>query len=258
MFRLSSSENFRKWAIPGCLGILLFAIGPSSQAGPPAESSARDSVSIGTPMKGSLKRGQVLPKKGAGYRMLKTAQERRARFGILELVMAVKDAAHKVRRKHKGSILWVGDLSARKGGKIDHHGSHQSGRDVDLIFYMKDRQGKQVSVDQFIPFDKNGFSVDPPMEYRFDAARNWDLVAALIESRHATIQWIFVATHLEKLMLAHAEAKGARASTRRKAKQILHQPGKKAHWDHFHVRVYCPAGDKPSCKEVGPRWAWTR
>jgi len=239
--------------------LLALLLGAGARAGPPAESKAKDgSVSEGTPMDGSLTRGEVLPWKGSGYEMLKASRDRRARFGVSELVALVKEAAHKVRHRFRGSLLRVGDLSTRKGGPIDNHGSHQNGRDVDLLFYTLDRNGVPVSPDSFIPFDVNGYSVDPPMEYRFDTARNWALVEALIRSDRAEVQWIFVAEHLRQLLLDEAVASRAPKTVIGKARQILKQPGKKAHWDHFHVRIYCPADDLPECRDVGPRWAWVR
>lgn len=234
------------------------AAGSASLAGPPVESKSKGSVSEGTPMKGSLSRGEVLPKRGAGYVMMDKTRQRRARFGVSELVHLVKEAAHKVWRRHRGGLLQVGDLSTRKGGPIDNHGSHQSGRDVDLMFYALDRAGKPAVPGDFVPFDANGFSVDPPMEYRFDTARNWALVEALIRSERATVQWIFVADHLKRLLIDRAISRKASPGVIGKARQILRQPGNKAHWDHFHVRIYCPADDRPQCQDVGPRWAWVR
>ena len=254
---LSSS---RKCPICGILFVVVAFLlaASSSRADPPAGSNALDSVSVGLPMNGSLQRGEVLPRKGTGYVLIKSARERKARFGVLELVMLIKDAAYKVSRKHKGSILRVADLSTRKGGKIDHHGSHQNGRDVDFAFFMVDKQGAQAVSDVFVPFDANGYSVDPPMEYRFDTRRNWALAEALIKSRRATVQWIFVADHLKKLLIKYGETHGAKKSVLRMAEQIIHQPSKKAHWDHFHVRIYCPSDDSPECRDVGPRWAWVK
>jgi len=258
MFGFSSSKIVRGPIRTAVASLLISLCAFAAQADPPAESSVPDSVSIGLPMDGSLVRGQVLPKKGSGYRMMRKSADRKARFGVLELVMIIKDAAHKVQQKHRGSVLAVADLSARKGGSMDHHGSHQSGRDVDLAFFMLEGGDPAAAAEEFVPFDTNGYSIDPPMRYRFDVARNWAVVEAFIESSRAEVQWIFVADHLKRMLLAHAEAAGARRSTIQKARQILRQPGKKAHWDHFHVRIYCPDGDAPQCRDVGPKWAWAR
>jgi penicillin-insensitive murein endopeptidase len=180
--------------------------------------------------------------------MQKTLQ-RRARFGTEELVRLVEDAAAAVRRRDRGALLSVADLSQRRGGPFEHHGSHQSGRDVDLAFFMRDSQGKPVDPIDFIAFDRNGFSVDPPMAYRFDVARNWAIVAALLTSERGEVQWIFVAEHLKRLLLERAEASGAEPELVARARKALRQPGAKSHWDHFHVRVRCPAGGGGSCRD---------
>jgi penicillin-insensitive murein endopeptidase len=254
---LGSSHFFKLLPTVAVILAALTIEGPS-QAGPPAASKGLASVSEGTPMKGRLSRGEVLPKKGSGYVMRKVTRERRARFGVSELVHLLQQAAHKVNRRHPGSLLAVGDLSTRKGGPIENHGSHQSGRDADLGFYVLDRAGKPAMPPDYVPFDANGYSVEPPLEYRFDTARNWALVEAMIRSDKAVVQWIFVADHLKQLMIDHARSHKAPTKVIGKALQVLKQPGKKAHWDHFHVRIYCPANDMPACKDVGPRWAWVR
>jgi len=222
------------------------------------EPEPRQSVSVGTPFNGSLIRGEVLPARGSGYRMMQTTRERRARFGVSELVRLVQQSAHRVQRRIPGSMLMVGDLSARRGGPIPHHASHQNGRDVDFAFYMVDRGGAPATAETFVPFDGNGYSVEPPMEYRFDTARNWALVEALLESEAAQVQWIFVADHLRTLLLAHAEESGAGRRALGRARQVLRQPSTRGHWDHFHVRIYCPDGSETRCLDIGPRWAWTR
>lgn len=227
-------------------------------AEPPSESRAQGSLSVGLPMDGSLRRGEVLPRKGRGYELSETTRRRKARFGVHELVMLIKQAAFEVARRHQGSVVVVGDLSSRTGGDIEHHGSHQNGRDVDFLFYLTTRSGKPVVNRTFVAIDPNGFSTDPPMKYRFDAERNWSLVEALLESEHAVVQYIFVSKTIEKLLLDHAEAAGASPRILSMARQVMRQPGGKPHVDHFHVRIYCPDEDRSDCRDVGPRWAWTR
>ena len=228
-------------------------------ANQPPGKKPRDSVSVGTPMKGCLEQGEVLPKKGAGYVLTEEARKRKARFGASELVALIKQAAFKVNRKHRGGLLKVADLSTRKGGRIDHHGSHQNGRDVDFVFYLTDTKGNPVLSHGFVPIDSNGFSTEPPMKYKFDTKRNWALVQALLTSDKAKVQWIFVSDKVKKLLLDYAREKKVSPRIIRMADQVLRQPGKKkAHVDHFHVRIYCPTSDKPKCKDVGPRWAWIK
>jgi murein endopeptidase len=114
---------------------------------------------------------------------------------------------------------------------------------------MRDAAGKPVRPLDFVAFDRNGFSVDPPMAYRFDVARNWAVVAALLTSDRAEVQWIFVAEHLKRLLLEGARAAGARPALVARARQVLRQPGAKSHWDHFHVRVRCPSDGGPACRD---------
>lgn len=240
--------------------ITLFAVLVSSvaHAGPPAESAARESVSIGTAMDGSLENGQVLPKKGSGYRLRGETVARKARFGTAELVGLVEDASHRVAKRYPGSVVVVGDLSGPRGGDLDHHGSHCSGRDADFLFFVRDSKGKSRVNADFVPMDGNGYSTDPPMAMRLDIERNWALIEALLTSKRAAVQWIFVSDKIKDLLLAHAEATGVSVRLLGIAKQMLRQPGFKAHVDHFHVRVFCSAADKPRCVDTGPRWAWVR
>ena len=223
-----------------------------------AASSVTLSLSIGLPHKGALKNGEVLPSRGEGYNLMQTAKERKARFGVSELIQLVKWSTFKVHHRHKGAKIAVGDLSKRTGGKFEHHASHQNGRDVDFAFYVLNKNGKSVSISEMIPFDANGFSIEPPMTYRFDVARNWTLVRELVESNKAQVQWIFVAGHLEELLLNYAKEVKAPKRIIWRAEQMMKQPSKSSHWDHFHVRIYCPANDKPHCRDFGPKWGWLR
>jgi penicillin-insensitive murein endopeptidase len=254
--------NLEMSVCPAKWSLFVIAVGlavprPSS-AGPPAESASRASVSVGTAMGGFLEQGEVLPKKGLGFRIRKETLARKARFGTRELVALVEDAAHRVAKKKPGSAVVVGDLSAPRGGELERHASHRSGRDVDFLFYLTDMKGRPVVNSEFIPVDANGFSTEPPMAFKFDIPRNWALVEALLLSRRATVQWIFVADRLRDLLLAHAQEQGVSPKILEMARQVLRQPGPQTHVDHFHVRIYCSPDHKPRCVDTGPRWAWAR
>jgi murein endopeptidase len=231
-------------------GLAALATAKSASAEPPAGPVEARPASIGAPMDGALSRGAVLPRRGAGFAVMQKTLARRARFGTAELVRLVEDAAAAVRRRERGAPLMVADLSQRRGGPFEHHGSHQSGRDVDFAFFMRDAKGAAAAPADFVAFDRNGYSVDPPMAFRFDAARNWTLVAALLASTKAEIQWIFVADHLKRILLEQARRTGASSTLVARAERALRQPGPKSHWDHFHVRVRCPAGDGEACRDV--------
>ncbi|HEY4118507.1 MAG TPA: penicillin-insensitive murein endopeptidase, partial [Byssovorax sp.] len=57
-------------------------------------------------------------------------------YGTPELTHALKHAAEKVANKYAGSVMLLGDLSGKEGGQLAGHGSHQSGRDADVGFYV--------------------------------------------------------------------------------------------------------------------------
>jgi len=224
----------------------------------PADPSILDSISIGTPMEGRLKNALAIPRRGTGHEQMAMSSARKARFAVRELISLITDAGLRVFQKFGGTRLQVGDLSKRPGGPIDNHGSHQNGRDADLAFFMLDAEGQSIKPAEFVPFDKNGYSVEPAMKYRFDDRRNWALVSSLIRSKRAVVQWIFVSDALKARLLDTAAATGASPDTISRARQMLKQPKEASHWDHFHVRIYCPPGDLPSCGDAGPKWAWAR
>ncbi len=80
-------------------------------------------------------------------------------------------AADRVARKHRGSVLFVGDMSAKKGGYLPGHNSHQSGRDADVGFYVMNAKGKPINPKRFIAFGADGRARDLDWA-RFDDARN--------------------------------------------------------------------------------------
>ena len=224
----------------------------------PAEAALSTTMSIGTPIDGRLAKGEAMPRRGAGFELTATTQKRRTRFAVPELIFLIKDAAFRVQRTFRGSVLQIADLSKRQGGPIEHHGSHQNGLDADLLFYLKESGGSYSKTDQFIPVDANGFSTQPPMKYVFDTARNWALIAHLLTSEKASVQWIFTANHIKDMLIEYAHELKAPKHIIRRAMQVIHQPAGKAHVDHFHVRIFCPTGDAPNCEAMGPTWAWAR
>jgi hypothetical protein len=62
---------------------------------------------------------------------------------------------------------------------------------------------------------------------------------------------------LQRRLLAQAKRVGAPEWLIDRARALLVQPavGNK-HNSHFHVRIYCPAEDRPQCRDRGPFFAW--
>ncbi len=63
-----------------------------------------------------------------------------------------------------------------------------------------------------------------PPDYRFDLARNWTLVEALLSHPFIQVQWIFVAKPVREALLAYARRSGMSAALFQRADQALRQP----------------------------------
>ncbi|EDM80704.1 penicillin-insensitive murein endopeptidase [Plesiocystis pacifica SIR-1] len=227
------------------------------------------SVSVGKSNEGRIHRPVKMRPRGRGFLVPSTWRERGNQWGTTELVGMVERAAGKV-RDQKRATLGVADLSPKRGGKSIWHASHQSGRDVDLIFYTVDERGKTQpppevemvhfdgSGEPFIPRHMRTTGYEEPTweTRRFDDARNWLLIEALLSDRAVRVQWIFVSNALEARMLRWAERHDRPRWLIEYGREIMRQPGASApHDDHFHVRVYCSRADRAlGCEDTGPIW----
>lgn len=216
------------------------------------------STSVGSVTNGRLMGGVGLPDEVAGLRF----NERRkseARYGTVEVIGAMVQAAQHVRSKLPDSELIVNDVSLLEGGSIAHHGSHRAGRDADILFYLRDDAGRPIrSVGAPIDPDGIGFDyqdlsvLEDDVRVHFDAERTWLLVASLLESRAASVQRIFVAEHLRTMLLREAERVGAGAETIARFADVTCQPSY-PHDDHLHVRWFCSAEDiAQGCEDLPP------
>jgi penicillin-insensitive murein endopeptidase len=215
----------------------------------------------------------LLPPQGDGYLVPPTWVVRGSSYGTEELVFALIRSARAVGRSMRGSMLGIADLSPRGGGATLKHKSHENGRDVDLIYYATDEAGHALRpADAMLRYGPDGLSrpyvnehpEEPPPQAgweptprRFDNARNWALVKALIQDPEVEIQWIFIAEHLRQRLLDYATQKGEPPDTIDRAAWVLHRPtDSQAHDDHMHVRVMCDPADRPfGCIDRGPiRW----
>lgn len=196
------------------------------------------SVSKGSADAGSLLHGNRLAY-GEGPRYgyaisTQTMAAPAANYGTDELVCGVIRTALSLRRKD-GPPLGVADMSQAGGGKLMDHFSHQSGRDVDLFFHLKDAQGKPVSVLDYVRMDERGVGKDDP-SLRFDTARNLELLSVL--QRELPVWVVFTDTALIRLLKAEAAQPGAPTLDFTRLEHLG------AHDDHFHVRIDCSAEDR--------------
>lgn len=209
--------------------------------------------SIGSPTAGHLVGGSRLP--DAPYlRVVPGYARGEVRWGLGSMIGMIDRAAQKVRKAHPDAVLNVGHISRQGGGEVDRHVSHESGRDADIGFFVRNVQGKPVYAEHFVAFRGDGTAPSWPGAL-FDDARNWALVRALVTDPQAHVTHIFVATPLRARLLAFASKSGATAELRERAAMAMVQPhGSLPHDDHFHVRISCPGQPAPrECVEVAVR-----
>lgn len=218
-------------------------------------------LSWGLPHNGMLIGGEALqPVAG----VLSLARPRDStRYGTTALITALGDAATAVTRQHPGGVpLRVGDVAAPRGGKHPRHRSHRTGRDVDVMFFMLDRDDKSVRSKAFA-IDRFGVAVrgdNKGSPVFFDTPRNWAFVRSLISNDALRTQWIFVSRGVKSLLLRHALDVEKDPEILTRAAWILHQPTNgRSHNDHFHIRVACgPRSVALGCVDPAPHWPWWR
>jgi penicillin-insensitive murein DD-endopeptidase len=209
-----------------------------------ASKHAKKARSIGPPNHGRLEGAALLK----GSRYLKPREGSHS-WALPQMVRLLNHAARAVARKHRGSVMLVGDLSGKTGGHLDRHGSHQSGRDADVAFYVANSKGKPLPIKRFIAFDDAGNARDVPGA-RFDDARNWAMVEALLKDKGANVRYLFITNGLKARLLAYAHKKHRpKAIIERAAAAMMSPPDADRHDDHFHVRISCPESMRDVCVE---------
>ncbi len=211
----------------------------------------------GTTSRGVLVGGGHLPREGEHYRVYRGGDRR---YGVSSLTRAIVRASERVAADHPGAVLLVGDISQEGGGFIGGHRSHRSGRDADFGFYVTDLEGRDAEGHPLMRFDRFGIGAREKDAYRFDAARNWAFVEALLTDEEIQVQWIFVSRGLKAFLMEWALENGRPLEIVERSASVLSQPGDSApHDDHFHVRIYCPKDASGGfCVNTGPLWPWIR
>ncbi|MEB2323996.1 MAG: penicillin-insensitive murein endopeptidase, partial [Sorangiineae bacterium] len=182
------------------------------------------SLSIGTPNAGALVNGVRLPESP-----LWELEDPGDTWGTRETIEAITSAVEAVNGEFPNTPpLAIGHVSAKRGGPLAPHVSHQAGRDVDLGFYYLNgaRWYARATADNL------------------DRARTWALVRALVT--RSDVELILVDHSVRTLLEEHAERIG---EDRAWLDSLFHgEPGKtrplifhwRGHATHLHVRFYSP------------------
>ena len=185
------------------------------------------SMTFGSATRGGLINGVRLPEDDR-WRMVDPINIWGTAETINYLVTAI-DAVHG--QFPDSHPLFIGDISAPRGGYLRPHISHQSGRDVDIsYFYLSQPSWYERATPT-----------------NLDRARTWALVRALIT--HTDVHYIFIDRRVQAWLRQYAESIGEDADwlesvfhgSNHEPPIILHEPG---HATHLHVRFYNPIAEE--------------
>jgi murein endopeptidase len=225
-----------------------------------AESDARSSskrkkrsdVAVTEDARARKDRSQSFGRPAAGYlrnatelKMTRGAYVRRPHraFGTRTTVDFTRRAILETRELHpRVHPIAIGDLSAKLGGPISDHNSHQSGRDVDLGLYYKKPPKGYPNV--FI----NGTDAN------LDKPAMWTLISKLAAtaSKDGGVQVIYLDYDVQRILYEYAKQRGVSQQRLDKIFQYPHGnwSGKgivrhyRNHAHHLHVRFKCSKADR--------------
>jgi penicillin-insensitive murein endopeptidase len=237
----------------------LFALSVAGCINAPSPLVPGLSGTVGVPHSGVQTDGAELPMSGPGF--VRYRPKGVNHFGRARLVTALQTIAAEMVREVPGTPpLVIGDLSAKRGGKISGHQSHRTGRDVDLLFYYVTPRGARVVAPGFIHVESDGLALVPDTGelLRFAVELQWRLVRALLNSPDIGVQFMFVSKTVEALLVDYALSRGEPLELVLRAESVMLEPGDSmSHDDHIHLRIACTAEEAlAGCLGGGPHWEW--
>ncbi len=191
---------------------------------------------IGFYSSGSLIQAMNIPDTGDGFLKLFLSRDRG--WSTFDLQAVIAKSAHDLKNAYpNGERLQIGDMSARKGGFVGRHSSHQNGLDADIAYYRVNKKEQAVEHNGFAEvFVKNG-----KITNNFDLERNWELIRSLVATNR--VPRIFVDAAIKKAFCDYTVALGTRKSEIETLRVLRPWPN---HADHLHLRLTCPK-NSPRC-----------
>ncbi|MCS6898709.1 MAG: penicillin-insensitive murein endopeptidase [Myxococcales bacterium] len=182
------------------------------------------SLSVGTPNRGYLINGVQMPP-GEHWQIIGAPST----WGTQETIDFITRAILSVNKQFPGSPrLFIGHISARHGGYLSPHKSHQAGRDVDLGYY----------------YNREARWFERAHAQNIDLPRTWALVKAFIQD--TDVEMIFIDTSIQHLLLRYAVETKEDPSFLDRVFQIRGKSPTpivrhvKGHATHIHVRFHSP------------------
>jgi hypothetical protein len=193
--------------------------------------------SVGAPWAGRLQHATALPP-GDGYFLRRPERAWGTQTTIELTERAISETLDAFPDEH---ILAIGDISAPSGGTITQHRSHQSGRDIDVgLFYREKPAGYPAS---FVHADEDNL----------DCAATFKLLESFLATGDddGGVQMIFLDFDVQGILYDWALDHGI---SERRLERIFQYPHGRGsgdgivrhepnHDNHMHVRFKCPADD---------------
>lgn len=186
------------------------------------------SMSIGYTNGGALYNGVQMPR-GDGWELVDPDHA----WGTRETVDFLLHCLSEVEQRFPGAArMYVGHISAKRGGHLSPHVSHQAGRDVDISYYYVVGQARwYAKADQT----------------NLDLARTWAFVKALVID--TDVEMILMDRSIQKLVREYAVAHGEDG---RWVGELFDGNGTlpplirhaKGHATHIHLRFYNPVAQE--------------
>ncbi len=193
--------------------------------------------SVGAPWAGRLQHATELPP-GEGY-FIRRPQRAYGTQTTIELTeRAISETLDAFPDEH---VLAIGDISAPSGGTITQHRSHQSGRDIDVgLFYREKPAGYPAS---FVHADQDNL----------DCAATFKLLESFLATADddGGVQMVFLDFDVQGILYDWALDHGISERRLERIFQYPHGRGSSEgivrhepnHDNHMHVRFKCPAED---------------
>lgn len=194
------------------------------------------SISVGRASAGALVNGVQMPE-GDHWDLTSPS----CAWGTKETVDSLTHVIDKVNEQFPGSQpVQIGHLSAKDGGHLSPHVSHQAGRDVDVGYYYR-------------TINPRGFA--NANDGNLDYPRTWALVRAALKD--TDVEWIFIDTAIQRGLAQYAVSIGEDPAWLDDIFQVRGKNGRsiirhaKGHGTHLHIRFHNPVAE-----ELGRRCAF--
>jgi penicillin-insensitive murein endopeptidase len=215
-------------------------------------------VSTGDSRDGAIQGDLQLPRRGRGFTVLPATVKRGYSYGTDRLIHLVESLGRHVATQHPGFVLGVGNLSRRGGGDIPQSQSHNSGRDVDIAFPLRNRRDRPVRPRALTRLGPELRSQDGAL--RLAPEVGWTIVRHLLEAPGVDVAWLFCSAPVRDAILKAGAQRQAPPELLASAQVVLRQPSDSSpHDDHFHLRLHCSPNESEQhgCTDRTPGWPWT-